>query len=1093
MATFPGRYQSLNDSGATWATLNPVLQVGELAIADPGSSTPIIKCGDGVRPWSALPALNAPVDAANDYVVGVTTTLPPGSSATVVIDNTVDPPTINFGLPSGPAGPPNSLTMGTVVTGAPGSPAAASITGAAPNQVLNLTIPTGAPGPTGSTGATGPAGADGTDGIDGAQGPPNTLTIGTVVTGTPGSPASATITGAAPNQTLNLTLPQGATGPQGPQGIPGPSGAPNLGDPTALVGLTAINGTGINAMRADGAPALSQAIAPTWSGQHAFMAPTFFASAVEHFGTTGPTVRHSVTRGSADSIGPGLTLAKTRSSVYDGLTPVQLDDVLGTINYHGADGTSLNTLASFIYSIVAGTVSTGSIPSELRLGTTPVGGGPTERLRISSVGALGIAGPNYGTAGQALISGGAAAPPAWGNVGLTGASFANPTASVGLTAVNGSALTAMRSDGAPALNVAIAPTWSGAHTFNSAVDLAGILKASGVEGVSGQVLSSQGAGLPAIWRTSSGGSIELGYNFSTAVGTANPGAQKMSLNSAVYSSVTVAVFNSTAFTNFDANTILSLLNVGNRIYIQQRNDASKAVVYEVTAPGTNNTGYWTIPVKHIDSRGTMFPANADLNAVFILSVSSSSLANPTATIGLAAINGSATTGMRSDAAPALSQAIAPTWSGVHTFTPSGTATPVNVNGPSGDWTAKFTNSAATPYGVLITAGINGVASLYVRRGDSGNRNLLIVQADLFQFGNTTDNPGFNFLGAGQMNVGGEIQATGRVLSINAAGTGPSLGAHVSGVEGIYLVANNSGTTVAGMPNGGYGLATLAGSNISFCLNGIIRAQSTPTGFYTSGNFRCDDGLQNTGGNLKLVPNLGGGSGLTYGTYYVEGAVGTYHGIAVKDGTLNPTLMSSGVASGLYLQGEAKWLLFRSDASNAITQYALNAVGFYTAAASGGNMGAGTINATAYYVNGVALASGPSAANPSASVGLTAANGSAGTFMRSDAAPALSVAISPTWSGTHTFSNAVTAPSFVTSSARAIKRETGAPRYAADILARLRPLLYRLIDSDDREQLGLIAEEVHEVCPQLSDGKTVAYDRLAILLLAAWQDDHARAA
>jgi hypothetical protein len=289
------------------------------------------------------------------------------------------------------------------------------------------------------------------------------------------------------------------------------------------------------------------------------------------------------------------------------------------------------------------------------------------------------------------------------------------------------------------------------------------------------------------------------------------------------------------------------------------------------------------------------------------------------------------------------------------------------------------------------------------------------------------------------------------------------------------------------------LATLAGSNISFCLNGIIRAQSTPTGFYTSGNFRCDDGLQNTGGNLKLVPNLGGGSGLTYGTYYVEGAVGTYHGIAVKDGTLNPTLMSSGVASGLYLQGEAKWLLFRSDASNAITQYALNAVGFYTAAASGGNMGAGTINATAYYVNGVALASGPSAANPSASVGLTAANGSAGTFMRSDAAPALSVAISPTWSGTHTFSNAVTAPSFVTSSARAIKRETGAPRYAADILARLRPLLYRLIDSDDREQLGLIAEEVHEVCPQLSDGKTVAYDRLAILLLAAWQDDHARAA
>ena len=43
--------------------------------------------------------------------------------------------------------------------------------------------------------------------------------------------------------------------------------------------------------------------------------------------------------------------------------------------------------------------------------------------------------------------------------------FANPTASLGLTAVNGSATTAMRSDGAPALDVGIVPTWTGLHTF----------------------------------------------------------------------------------------------------------------------------------------------------------------------------------------------------------------------------------------------------------------------------------------------------------------------------------------------------------------------------------------------------------------------------------------------------------------------------------------------------------------------------------------------------------------------------------------------------------------------------------------------------
>lgn len=50
---------------------------------------------------------------------------------------------------------------------------------------------------------------------------------------------------------------------------------------------------------------------------------------------------------------------------------------------------------------------------------------------------------------------------------------------------------------------------------------------------------------------------------------------------------------------------------------------------------------------------------------------------------------------------------------------------------------------------------------------------------------------------------------------------------------------------------------------------------------------------------------------------------------------------------------------------------------------------------------------PTGANPSAQVGTTAANGSAATFMRSDAAPALNLGISPTWTGTHTFSNAVT--------------------------------------------------------------------------------------
>jgi hypothetical protein len=46
-------------------------------------------------------------------------------------------------------------------------------------------------------------------------GPANTLSIGSVTTAQPGTQATATVTGTAPSQTLNLTIPQGAAGTPG--------------------------------------------------------------------------------------------------------------------------------------------------------------------------------------------------------------------------------------------------------------------------------------------------------------------------------------------------------------------------------------------------------------------------------------------------------------------------------------------------------------------------------------------------------------------------------------------------------------------------------------------------------------------------------------------------------------------------------------------------------------------------------------------------------------------------------------------------------------------------------------------------------------
>ncbi|BCT75526.1 hypothetical protein SCMU_13680 [Sinomonas cyclohexanicum] len=77
-------------------------------------------------------------------------------------------------------------------------------------------------GPAGAAGATGPAGPTGPAGATGPAGPADTITIGTVSTLAAGSSATASMTGASPNQTLNLGIPTGATGAQGPTGPQGP-------------------------------------------------------------------------------------------------------------------------------------------------------------------------------------------------------------------------------------------------------------------------------------------------------------------------------------------------------------------------------------------------------------------------------------------------------------------------------------------------------------------------------------------------------------------------------------------------------------------------------------------------------------------------------------------------------------------------------------------------------------------------------------------------------------------------------------------------------------------------------------------------------
>lgn len=172
--------------------------------------------------------------SGNEVSVSVTNTTPVtvtvpgsiGSSPTITNGGTASVTVTSVGDrgPKGDTGPANQLTIGTVASG---TAASATLTGAAGSQVLNLVLPKGETGAAGPAGSTGPAG------------PANSLSIGTVTTGAAGSSAAATITGTAPNQTLNLTIPRGDAGTGGSGGGVSWSSVPSSATATGTAGSIA--------------------------------------------------------------------------------------------------------------------------------------------------------------------------------------------------------------------------------------------------------------------------------------------------------------------------------------------------------------------------------------------------------------------------------------------------------------------------------------------------------------------------------------------------------------------------------------------------------------------------------------------------------------------------------------------------------------------------------------------------------------------------------------------------------------------------------------------------------------------------------------
>ena len=217
-------------------------------------------------------------------------------------------------------------------------------------------------GATGPTGPQGPAGDTGATGATGATGPANTLSIGTVTEGT----AAATITGTAPNQTLNLTVPKGNTGDTGATGSTGPAA---WNAPAAWAAATAYSATAPASVVTYGGECYVCTTGHTSTGS--FDGSKFLKIATKGADGTGAvsTVTATAPVASSGGANPDISMAAATASSNGYMTSTYAAKLDGI-----ASGATAN----------AGTVTTVSVVSANGFGGTVATAGSTPAITLTT-------------------------------------------------------------------------------------------------------------------------------------------------------------------------------------------------------------------------------------------------------------------------------------------------------------------------------------------------------------------------------------------------------------------------------------------------------------------------------------------------------------------------------------------------------------------------------------------------------------------------------------------------------------------------------------------------------------------------------------
>lgn len=104
--------------------------------------------------------------------------------------------------------------------------------------------------------------------------------------------------------------------------------------------------------------------------------------------------------------------------------------------------------------------------------------------------------------------------------------------------------------------------------------------------------------------------LQASWRFSTTTTDADPGSGRFRLNAGDVTNTTQVFISDFTDGGFDSSTILLALDSGDLLYIQERTDSAKSVLYEITNSPVDAVGYVKVLVtRKSDSGGGLFANN----------------------------------------------------------------------------------------------------------------------------------------------------------------------------------------------------------------------------------------------------------------------------------------------------------------------------------------------------------------------------------------------------------------------------------------------------------------------------------------------------